>query len=385
LAISHAQKTPKSNADVQTGCQDNHLGVYSSIDKLKYMWKGIGVKRMTGFIETYLHKPVAAIEYSDFLAFYNRKLDEGQTLEYKSGELLTGYQDKYISNGRYNKDAAKDDFIKFATSIAGLANAEGGLFVLGVKEVPDKDDSGLVIGKRPGATYPIPSAYIPKEMIADKLTQLVQFPLDNLTILPLRIPENDGQYICLIDVPASTRIPHRVNEKDYPQRKNFTTHLLAHFQINDLFYKRFAPELDVLIEPRDFTDDSFKIRLIIRNSGRAIAKYPFCLVNITEGPYTISSSGGAGWGTQNSQTIQYSLGQNGVIYTALPHDTGLLALTSTTTPPSKAPLTLRFITCAEDAPAKEITLYIDPRIPGITGDKVVSPWLGPFHNIGVQQ
>ncbi len=110
---------------------------------------------MASFIETYLHKALSDITYNDFKTFYARRLDENQTLEYKSGELLVGYQGENVRNGRLDKGKAEEGFIKLATSIAGLANAQGGLFVLGVKEVLVKGRNRQIIGKRPGVIYPV--------------------------------------------------------------------------------------------------------------------------------------------------------------------------------------------------------------------------------------
>jgi hypothetical protein len=335
---------------------------------------------MSSFVEAYLHKTISDLEYSDFLAFYKRRLEESQTLEYKSGEKLIGPKGQHIQNGRLNKKEAHQGFIDLATSIAGFANAQGGLFVLGIKELLVKDRSKQTIGKRPGTIFPIPNDHIQKEMIEDKLSQLIQFPIDNLSILPLRTTKRGKNYVYLIDVPPSVRIPHRVNQGDYPLRLNFETKPMVHYQINDLFYKRVVPDLDVLAGVQDFSNNSFKLRLVLRNSGRAVAKYPMCLVNIVEGPYTISANG-ANWTNQNPQVFQYSPGVAIIIYTAIPLDIGQLTITNTNTPPDKSQVTIRCLTCAEDATAKETFLYIDPNTQKITDAKITSPWISPYHEI----
>jgi hypothetical protein len=323
---------------------------------------------MASFIEQYLHKSPSDITYDDFKDFYRRKIDENQTLEYKSGELLLGYQDGYVRNGVLDKSKAQDGFIKLAISIAGLANAQGGLFVLGVKEVLVKDQrSKQLIGKRPGAIYPIPSQHIQKEAIEDKLRELIQFPIDDLTILPLKTSKLGQKYIYLIDAPASIRIPHRVDEKDYPQRYNFETRAMVHYQINDLYNKRLAPDLTIMSRFGDDTssDTSFPFEIFLSNTGRVIAKYPMCIVNIIEGSYTIDVGGMQNWSSQSSKVAQYMPGPNIVVYPSIPLRLKF-GLISETQPPLKEQVTLQCTMCAESVSLKIYTIKIDPEERNIT-------------------
>jgi len=325
-------------------------------------------EEMASFIETYLHKNLSDITYDDFKDFYRRKIDESQTLEYKSGELLVGYQDGYIRNGTLDKSKAHDGYTKLATSIAGLANAQGGLFVLGVKEIQVKDPrSKQLIGKRPGAIYPIPANHIQKEAIEDKLRELIQFPIDDLTILPLKTTKVGQKYIYLIDVQPSIHIPHRVNEADYPQRYNFETRPMVHYQINDLYNKRLAPDLTILsrLDENASNDNALTFHILLHNLGRVIAKYPMCVVSIIQGSYTLHI-GGTGWSIQNPKVAQYMPGQNVVVYPSIPLDTGGLRIISEAEPPLKEPVTLQCTICAESVTAKTYTIKIDPEQRGIT-------------------
>ncbi len=311
---------------------------------------------MASFIEAYLHKALADIAYDDFKAFCGRRLDENQTLEYKSGELLVGYKGEYIRNGRLDKARAHEGFIKLATSIAGLANAQGGLFVLGVKEVLVRDPNGQIIGKRPGAIYPVPDSIIQKEMIEDKLRELIQFPIDDLTILPLRTTKRGMQSIYLFDVPQSVRVPHRVNQSEYPQRYNFETRPMVHYQISDLFGKRFAPDLDLQVEiVYGASNQPMTLQTTIYNFGRAIAKYPMCIWEITEGPYHFTESVG------NKTVSQYIPGPNIVIYPYVHHSvpSRLIAANSSDTMMSE-PITLEYTICAESTSAQRYVYRVYP-------------------------
>lgn len=312
---------------------------------------------MASFIEGFLHKAdLHTITFEDFKDFYRLKLDESQTLEYKSGELLVGYQGKSVQNGILDTEEANKGFIKLATSVAGFANAQGGLFILGVKEIQVRS-RGQVVRKRPGAIYPVPDDLITKEMIESKLRVLIQLPIDDLTILPLRTTKKGNHCIYLIDVPPSMRIPHRVNEADYPQRNIFSTMPMLHYQISDLFGKRFAPSLEPEVMIENAENDGFTLRIVIHNRGRAIAKYPMCLSEVINGPYNL-----AGWLSQTPKIAQYTPGFNQlqVIYPFIGHAPPLLKLVAEQPPFSGQPTILRCIICAELAPATAYIFQINP-------------------------
>jgi hypothetical protein len=98
-------------------------------------------------------------------------------------------------------------------------------------------------------------------------------------------------------VPQSARAPHRVNELYYFQRHNFSTLEMHHYQIAELFGRRYAPELDLEITRVDSSimlssavGDTRKVMLdvVLRNRGRAPAKYLTCVCNIAEGAYRVN-------------------------------------------------------------------------------------------------
>ena len=312
---------------------------------------------MASFIEAFLFKSdLHTITFEDFKNFYRLKLDESQTLEYKSGELLVGYQGRHIQNGVLNKGEANEGFIKLATSIAGFANAIGGLFLLGVKEIPVKR-KGQTVRKRPGALYPVPDDIISKEMIGSKLRELIRLPIDDLTILPLRTTRKGNHSVYLIDVPQSIRVPHRVNELVYPQRNNFETIPMLHHQISDLFGKRLAPSLDLEIKIESVESDGFTLRIIIHNHGRAVAKYPACICQVVNGFYNLT-----GWTQQTPKIAQYTPGINQiqVIYPFIGNMPPLLKFTAEQPQFSGESAILQCTVCADLAPATVYLFIINP-------------------------
>ena len=108
---------------------------------------------MTTFIERYMKKARPEdISYADLRLFLAQQLKESQTLEYKAGGLLVDL------NGAVRQPLDDSDSYGFpglAKSIAGFANAEGGLLVLGVRERKEKH-AGQVVRIRPGSVDPLP-------------------------------------------------------------------------------------------------------------------------------------------------------------------------------------------------------------------------------------
>ncbi len=194
---------------------------------------------MATYIERYFKKSDPT--YQDFLIFLRQRIEENQTLEYKPRGLLVYQDDSIVPDS-----APGRGFLTLAKIVAGFANAEGGLLVLGVKERPESF-RGVKQRILPGSVSAIP-LNVTREIIENQLLAKIQYPIDNLLILPLRSSTRSKHFVYLIDVPQSSRVPHRVNELYYYQRYNFSTIDMKHYQIADLFGKRIAPVLDVLAE-----------------------------------------------------------------------------------------------------------------------------------------
>src|SRR5579862_6427653 len=206
---------------------------------------------MTSFLEQYLKKAGPEdVTLHDFEAFLQQGIEEHQNLEYKPRGTLVRRDDSIVkSTNRWEVVG----FSILAKVVAGFANAEGGLLVLGVEELEEKYQ-GTVIKKRPGGLSPLP-VNVTREMIENQLQAKIKPTVGDLKIVPLYPDETHVIY--LIDVPQSIRLPHRVDELFYYQRVNFSTLELQHFQIADLFGKRFAPDLDVTLKWGGGSDNYF--------------------------------------------------------------------------------------------------------------------------------
>jgi hypothetical protein len=226
---------------------------------------------VTTFLERFFNKPNPSdITYRDFENFLLTEIEENLNLDYKSGELLVGRQRSNIENNKLDNNRSAKGFSTLAQHIIGFANAEGGLLVLGVSEIKERLN-GVLTKVRPGQVEPLPLGIVTRETIENKLRALIQFPIDDLRIVPLALP-NANDFVCLIDVPQSVRAPHQLSsDKIYYQRRNFCTEAMEHYQVNDLFGKRLAPSLEIAFQARITpADKSILLVGTFSNYGRMI-------------------------------------------------------------------------------------------------------------------
>ncbi len=199
-------------------------------------------------------------------------------------------------------------------------------------------------------------------MIEHNLEAKIQFPIDDLTIIPLRRSLRAKNCIYLIDVPQSDRAPHRVNDIYYYQRHNFSTVEMQHYQISDMFGRRMRPNLDIVVNDVKNNITTQKngertqlvtIDMKIINSGRATAKYVTCLCSLLGGGNTLSGLGG-GWVQGVGGNAQFETKQDHVIHPDLPLHTGRLAIFNALKPDETGnnPVILHIRMYAEDMPGK---------------------------------
>jgi hypothetical protein len=223
---------------------------------------------------------------------------------------------------------------------------------LGVEEKPE-NYKGSIVKVRPGIITPLPPN-ISREMIENNLLSKIQYPIPDLKIVTVKIGPRSKKYVYLIDVPQSKIAPHRVNEIYYFQRYNFTTFEMKHYQIADLFGRRLAPDLEIIIQSKNGLNEDqghFTLVPLIHNRGNTAAKYVTCICTILSGPYEIMQSR---WNVrENKKVCQFSTGFNTVVYPEVPTDSGYIEFK----PKHKdtvEPLILSFKLYAEDMQGKEI-------------------------------
>jgi len=206
------------------------------------------------YIERYLKKTVLdKITKEDIEEFIKQQIEENKNLDYKCIDL-------------YNNPT------QLSRTIVAFANGDGGLIVLGVREINEKDKRGNIIRKIPGEiTWG--DGIFSKEQLENKLLSEISRPIPKMRIIPL---SNDhGKKIFLIDVPESDVPPHQAGDKCYYRRENFQNRRMEHVEIEDMFGRRQKPTLKFISRyiKGDFSENkNVRIQFLIVNIGKAIAK-----------------------------------------------------------------------------------------------------------------
>jgi hypothetical protein len=298
------------------------------------------------------------LTYADFVNFHSQQIEEHQNLEYKPRGLLLRKDNTVVTS---NNPRDMVGYTALARSVASFANAEGGLLVLGVREKPERY-KGNIVKIRPGNVTPLPLS-VTREAIEANLLSKIQYPVDGVTVVPLRRTPRSKGFVYLIDVPQSVRAPHRVNELLYFQRMNFSTQEMRHYQIADLFGRRRSPDLGVRIiesPTNDGHDSSLRINVSIINSGRAVAKFVTCICQIVGDRYRIFRSS---WNVGNNGiSCQWQTRSDHVVYPEVATDAGEIVFVQNDGQ-QLGNFVLRFSLFAEDMPARTLEFKVNESAP----------------------
>ncbi len=203
-------------------------------------------------------------------------------LEGFSHDMLKGFLDRGIEEGLtldYKQIQAVENPDKIATSVTAFANSEGGLILLGVEEVKEKDEKGRTVRIRPGSITWGPKS-LTREKLEAQLIARVHPWVQGLRIFPVR--SEAEEVVFLVDVPQSPRPPHQAPDKKYYIRYNFQNLPIDHHQVAGLFLRRLRPDLRPLLEIMEIRKggEEILLRIGLTNVGGTIAKWPMFFAEI---------------------------------------------------------------------------------------------------------
>ena len=171
------------------------------------------------YLEQLLGKRSSAIEAADMIRLVAMAVAEDDSLEYK--------REPWEKDHKGKQECAKD--------IAGLANGQGGVIVLGI------DESAGVITASPFAMANELGPWI-HSVLHSRLRPVPTFDCR-------AIPNGDGRQYALISVPRSSDAPHSIDFGEtqscgFPIRRGSSTQWLREYEVSSLYRSRFAAQLD---------------------------------------------------------------------------------------------------------------------------------------------
>lgn len=181
--------------------------------------------------------------------------------------------------------------VNLSTAISGFANADGGVLIIGIN-APSRGEISKAPLKALGVLENRINEYIPRS---------TSFGVEGILIKKIyEEEEKDEGYIAIL-IPSSNNSPHR-SQKDskYYLRIGESFLAMEHYQVADMFGRRQRPVIvpyAVIYKDINSRDQLFLV-IGLKNTGRAIAKFPFLKINQLEGfefnVYGISGSGDFG-------------------------------------------------------------------------------------------
>jgi Putative DNA-binding domain len=165
----------------------------------------------------------------------------------------------------------------FAKAACGMANAEGGVLIVGMKARSDsKDEPDVVV-----AAAPVSKTKVVRSKILDWVGQLIEPVIPGVEAFEISEAPGSESGFVTVYIPACEGSPRR-SRKDWKfyLRIGSGTHPMEYFQLADMFGKRPSPLLSLYLEQESiiktfFSNQpsrSFVLGLI--NCGRGIAKFP---------------------------------------------------------------------------------------------------------------
>jgi hypothetical protein len=183
-------------------------------------------------------------------------------------------EDLYIEfkqkNDRRQASLDDPDRKNFSKTVAGFANADGGVLLFGIKTTRTADGVD-----RATQLQPISDHTQFRARLLDSIFTTTQPVVDGVQIDTIDSVSGGGYVKCL--VPQSIRAPHRAvaAEHQYWRRTAVGHRRMDHYELEDLFGRRLRPLLSLFVElrPRPDDDPHEEIHFLVLNEGRGIARH----------------------------------------------------------------------------------------------------------------
>lgn len=182
------------------------------------------------------------------------KIQEDTNLDYKTPDF---------SKGDFSKELAKD--------VSAMANSDGGIILYGIQEEDHFPKEIIWIEKDGGYCERI------EQIISSKIFRKIE----NVNVKKV-LSDDKTKFVIVIEIPKSDTAPHQIH-KDSKQRRYYKRHgsiteQMEHYEIEDLFFKRKKPVLEIHLNPLKSKNPAFEIDM--QNAGKVIAEKVFLKILI---------------------------------------------------------------------------------------------------------
>ncbi len=254
--------------------------------------------------------------------------------------------------------------VNLSKAISGFANAEGGVLIVGI----DAPSQGVI------SKQPVSSLSQLETRANEYVSRATSFVVEGVATKKIFTNQTLDEGYLVIHIPSSDLAPHR-SQKDsrYYLRSGESFVPMEHYQIADIFGRRQKPYIVPYISLRGDINNQGKVIAIlgIKNTGRALAKFPYLKVD-TQGGFQFNAygiSGNGQWGLPTfpgpTSYSEYRGGVNDVVHCLMNLPVTKLEqtfpLTPTTGAIAVAPGTIQLsgFLAAEEFPLKEWRIDID--------------------------
>lgn len=187
-------------------------------------------------------------EEKDLQNLIDNKIEESITLEYKSFDSL-----------KNNPEIAKD--------VSAMANSEGGIIIYGIKEDEKKYPKEIEWSSDKGL----------KDKIDQVLSSKINRKIEGCEIKEIQSDKDNNKFVIVVNIPRSDLAPHQSNKssevKKYYRRSNSRVREMEQGEIEDLFFKRKRPKLEIELRRCPTKNPAYDI--IIHNKGKVLAEKIF--------------------------------------------------------------------------------------------------------------
>ncbi|HJU12512.1 MAG TPA: ATP-binding protein [Candidatus Binataceae bacterium] len=213
-------------------------------------------------------------------------------------ERLVGKsEDLYFDAKTLTNESMTDDSDKqpLAKTLSAFANADGGVIIYGLEAKRGSDNRDVV-----QAVKPLKDTELVRSRILALIGQLIQPPVEGIIVASRR--KSDGSGYVIVFVPPSDSGPHRARPlREYYRRHGSSSLPMEHYELEEMFGRRRRPKLELYsrIKHQRWGDPeqgySAVVHVGLRNTGRAIAKYPGLLLKNCK-TWAYGTDGNGNWG-----------------------------------------------------------------------------------------